>query len=273
MPIRKDPSQFLQTVVALARKAGQSIMEVYESDFRVGTKEDASPLTAADLASHHCLAEGLAALHPLYPLLSEESAGIPYEERAPWETYWLIDPLDGTKEFIKRNGEFTVNIALIHRNNPVLGVVYAPARDLCYFAAEGCGAFRQEGQGGPHGIGVRAHAAHPLRVVGSRSHATEALTIYLNRLGEYELTSIGSSLKFCLVAEGSADLYPRIGLTSEWDTAAAHCVVREAGGEVTDLRGQPLRYNTKESILNPYFLVFGDKGRNWAAHAEGISEA
>ena len=272
MPIRKDPSQFLQTIVKLAREAGQRIMEVYESDFRVGAKEDESPLTAADLASHHCLAEGLAALHPVHPLLSEESADISYEERSRWETFWLIDPLDGTKEFIKRNGEFTVNIALIHRNKPVLGVVYAPARDLCYFAAEGCGAFRQEGENAPHDIGVRHHAAHPLRVVGSRSHATEGLTTYINRVGEYELMSIGSSLKFCLVAEGSADLYPRIGLTSEWDTAAAHCVVCEAGGEVTDLRGQPLRYNARESILNPYFLVFGDKGRDWAGYAAGIEE-
>lgn len=247
-------------------------MEIYQSDFRVGVKDDRSPLTAADLASHHCIVEGLQALHPRHPVLSEESSGVPFEVRSEWETYWLIDPLDGTKEFIKRNGEFTVNIALIHQHQPVLGVVYAPARDLCYFASEGCGAFRQMGEAEPETIRVCASAPATIRVVGSRSHGTVALGLYLSRLGEHDLVSIGSSLKLCLVAEGSADLYPRIGLTSEWDTAAAHCVVRGAGGEVADLSGRPVAYNAKESILNPYFLVYGDKSRDWFAYAAGIAE-
>jgi 3'(2'), 5'-bisphosphate nucleotidase len=272
MPIRTEPSHFLEPVITLAREAGRRIMEIYQSDFRVGTKDDRSPLTAADLASHHCLVEGLQALHPLHPVLSEESDGLPFETRSKWETFWLIDPLDGTKEFIKRNGEFTVNIALIHRHTPVLGVVYAPAKNLCYFASEGCGAFRQVGGAEPETIRVSARAAATVRVVGSRSHGTVALGLYLSRLGEHELVSIGSSLKLCLVAEGSADLYPRIGLTSEWDTAAAHCIVMEAGGEVADLFGNPLRYNTKESILNPYFLAYGDKSRDWFAYAAGIVE-
>ena len=273
MPLRKEPSHFLEPVVALAKEAGRRIMEIYPSEFRVGLKDDSSPLTAADLASHHCLAEGLAALHPHYPVLSEESKEQPYEERSAWETYWLIDPLDGTKEFIKHNGEFTVNVALIHRNTPVLGVVYAPAKELCYFAAEGCGAFRQAGASEPETIHVQPRTPDRVRVVGSRSHGGEGLDTYLSRVGEHELVSIGSSLKLCLVAEGSADLYPRIGLTSEWDTAAAHCVVKEAGGEVVDLRGQPLRYNTKESLLNPYFLVFGDKSsRDWSGYAAEIEE-
>jgi 3'(2'), 5'-bisphosphate nucleotidase len=272
MPIRREPSQFLEQVIDLAREAGRRIMEIYQSDFRVASKADDSPLTAADLVAHHCLIEGLAALGPKFPVLSEESAEIPFEERSGWETYWLIDPLDGTKEFVKRNGEFTVNVALIHRHKPVLGVVYAPARELCYFASEGCGSFRQIGDGKPAMIRVTANAPATVRVVGSRSHGTIALSLYLSRLGEHELVSIGSSLKLCLVAEGSADLYPRIGLTSEWDTAAAHCVVKEAGGEVVNLAGVPMAYNTKESLLNPYFLVFGDKTRDWCRYAAGITE-
>lgn len=270
MPLRKEPSRFLESVVALAKEAGRRILEIYGSDFRVGAKEDSSPLTAADLASHHCLVEGLTALRPAYPIISEESKSLPFEERREWETFWLIDPLDGTKEFIKRNGEFTVNVALVHRHQPVLGVVYAPAKELCYFAAEGCGAYKQIDDLSPQTIEIAASARHPLRVVGSRSHQTEDLAVYLGRLGEHELVSIGSSLKLCWVAEGAADLYPRIGLTSEWDTAAAHCIVKEAGGEVTDLHGQPLRYNAKPSLLNPYFLVFGDKSRDWCRYADGI---
>jgi 3'(2'), 5'-bisphosphate nucleotidase len=271
MPLRKDPSHFLEPVIALAKEAGRRIMEIYQSDFRVGVKDDNSPLTAADLASHHCLIEGLSALRPPHPVLSEEASELPFDERSSWETFWLIDPLDGTKEFIKRNGEFTVNVALIHRHQPVLGVVYAPARNVCYFASEGCGAFRQLDESEPETIHVWTAAPPRVRVVGSRSHGAEALDLYLSRVGEHELVPIGSSLKFCVVAEGAADLYPRIGLTSEWDTAAAHCVVKEAGGEVTDLAGRPLRYNTKESLLNPYFLVFGDKSKDWSGYAAGIA--
>lgn len=270
MPIMKEPSRFLKPVVALAVEAGRKILEIYHSDFRIGFKDDDSPLTAADLAAHHCLVEGLQALRPIYPVLSEESAELPYEERSEWETYWLIDPLDGTKEFIKRNGEFTVNIALIHLHQPVLGVVYAPVLGTCYFASEGCGAYKKVGDQEPRQIYVRAKAPERLTVVGSRSHQTAELATYLRRLGEHDLKSVGSSLKLCLVAEGEADLYPRIGLTSEWDTAAAHCIVEAAGGGVTDLCGQPLRYNAKPSLLNPYFLVFGDTSREWHRYADGI---
>ncbi len=271
MPIMKEPSRFLEPVINLVAEAGRRILEIYHSDFRVGFKEDDSPLTAADLASHHCLVEGLQALSTVYPVLSEESADLPFEERQTWETYWLIDPLDGTKEFVKRNGEFTVNVALIHQNQPVLGVVYAPALDTCYFASEGCGAYKRVGTGEPQQIYVRSQAPQRLAVVGSRSHQTEELAAFLSRLGEHDLKSIGSSLKLCWVAEGQADLYPRIGLTSEWDTAAAQCVVEEAGGALTDLKGQRLLYNTKASVLNPYFLVFGDKSRAWHLLAEGLA--
>ena len=271
MPIMKEPSHLLEPVISLAREAGRRILEIYHSDFRVGRKDDDSPLTAADLAAHHCLVQGLPKLRPPYPILSEEAVALPFEERAAWETYWLIDPLDGTREFVKRNGEFTVNVALIHQHVPVLGVVYAPVLDLCYFASEGCGAYKQVANGEPVQIYALSPARIPPVVVGSRSHRTAELEVYLQRLGEHTLKSVGSSLKLCLVAEGDADLYPRIGLTSEWDTAAAHCVVDAAGGAVTDLAGQPLLYNTKPSVLNPYFLVFGDKNRDWLAPAAGMN--
>lgn len=271
MPITKDPSRHLKPAVELAMEAGRKIMEIYRSDFRVGRKQDDSPLTAADLAAHHCLVEGLQSLSGAsYPVLSEEAADTPFEERSKWETYWLIDPLDGTKEFVKRNDEFTVNIALIHRHKPVLGVVYAPALDICYFGSEGCGAFKQTGRNEPKQIYAYSRARHPLVVVGSRSHAGPETETYLHRLGEYELKSIGSSLKFCLVAEGAADIYPRLGPTSEWDTAAAQCVVEAAGGGVRNLRNETLAYNAKPSLLNPYFVVFGDHSRNWTEQAWGI---
>lgn len=266
------PSPLLAAATKLALVAGLKIMEIYQSDFRVAEKNDQSPLTAADLVSHHCLVEGLSALEGGFPVLSEESATLNFEERQSWETYWLIDPLDGTKEFVKRNGEFTVNIALIRRHRPVLGVVFAPALGLCYLAEEGRGAFRMLGDEAPREIRVRAPAPEVPAVLGSRSHRTPELETYLERLGKHELKSIGSSLKLCQVAEGEADVYPRLGPTCEWDTAAAQCIVEVAGGAVTDLRGAPLLYNTKASLLNPYFLVFGDKSRNWTAYAEGLKK-
>ncbi len=269
MPLRSDLSHLLEPVLFLAREAGHRIMEIYAADFDVEQKGDLSPLTAADLAAHDCLVEGLEALTG-YPILSEESAALPFEERSKWDTYWLVDPLDGTKEFIKRNGEFTVNVALIHRHQPVLGVVYVPALGVAYFAGEGGGAFRQNDGARPSPIRVASPAHHPLRVVGSRSHGSPEMERYLAGLGEHECLPVGSSLKFCRVAEGAADIYPRIGLTSEWDTAAAQCLVEQAGGAVVDLDGHPLRYNTKPSVLNPYFLVYGDKSRDWVKLAAGI---
>jgi 3'(2'), 5'-bisphosphate nucleotidase len=269
MPLRTDPSHLLEPVVLLAREAGRRIMAIYAAGFDVNHKADASPLTAADLAAHDCLVEGLAELAS-YPILSEESAAIPFEQRTTWDTYWLVDPLDGTKEFIKRNGEFTVNVALIHRHQPVLGVVVVPASGVAYFAAEGCGAFRQPEAGLPESVRVATPPGQPLRVVGSRSHGSEEMERYLARLGDHERLPVGSSLKFCRVAEGLADLYPRIGLTSEWDTAAAQCVVEQAGGAVVDLAGRPLCYNARASLLNPYFLVYGDKSRDWLQYAAGI---
>lgn len=263
------PASLLDSVVAIARKAGEAIVEIYRTGSEVSYKNDRSPLTAADLAAHRHIHDALVRLTPELPQLSEEAANPPYSARAAWNRYWLIDPLDGTKEFIRRNGEFTVNIALIREHRPVLGVVYAPVPDLCYFAAEDAGAFRRRGDSAPEPIRVRERSAAVPAVVASRSHGTDDMAAYLQRLGSHELRSVGSSLKFCLVAEGSADLYPRLGPTREWDTAAAQCVVEQAGGLVTDWQGAPLRYNRGESLLNPHFLVFGDRERNWRAPCSG----
>ncbi len=260
----------LQTeqVIALARQAGQAILAVYERAFSVQEKDDRSPLTEADLAAHRCIVAGLAALAPQLPVLSEESAAIPYATRRTWRRYWLVDPLDGTKEFIKRNGEFTVNIALVEDGVPVFGVVHVPVSGITYVGQAGSGAFREDADGQRHPLRVTARRQTPLRVVGSRSHAGESLLAFLARVGPHEIVSMGSSLKLCLVAEGRADVYPRLGPTSEWDTAAAQAVVEAAGGRVTDTALRPLRYNTKDSLLNPHFMVFGDRDADWSAYLD-----
>ena len=253
----------IESLIGISRDAGRAILDVYERGFEVAEKDDKSPLTEADLASHRIIVEALGALTPDIPVLSEESADIPYATRASWERYWLVDPLDGTKEFVKRNGEFTVNVALVDDGVPVLGVVHVPVSGAVYAGEAGRGAFLEDGRGQRHAVTVSGRRHLPLRVVGSRSHAGASLQAFLDRLGEHELISMGSSLKLCLVAEGKADIYPRLGPTSEWDTAAAQAVVEAAGGQVTDLELRPLRYNRKESLLNPYFLVFGDATVDW----------
>ena len=262
-----DPGRLLPPVVAIARDAGRKILEVYEAEFDVETKGDGSPLTLADRCAHDLIEARLEALTPGIPVLSEESREIPVAERQQWRRYWLVDPLDGTKEFVKRNGEFTVNIALIENGEPVLGVVHAPVLDVTYRSARGTGAFRQEGDGEPEPIRVRPLDRRKVVMVASRSHAGEAVEAFRKRLeevvDEVEITSMGSSLKICLVAEGKADIYPRLGPTSEWDTAAAQCVLECAGGRMTDTEGQPLCYN-KESLLNPWFLAMGDDSFPWA---------
>ena len=262
-----DITALLDPLAELAQQAGDKILEVYNrDDFSVQEKADKSPLTAADLAAHHAILAGLTELTPEIPVLSEESASLPYTERAAWYRYWLVDPLDGTREFIKRNGEFTVNIALIEDGVPILSVVHVPVTGVSYLACRGLGAFKQATDEERHPINVRKTGAGPLMVVGSRSHRGDSLIRFLDKLGDHEMVGMGSSLKLCLVAEGAADVYPRLGPTSEWDTAAAQCVVEQAGGFVTDTDMQPLRYNTKDSLLNPFFLVFGDDGRDWSQY-------
>jgi 3'(2'), 5'-bisphosphate nucleotidase len=249
-------------VVKLAQQAGTAILSVYSGQFDVTHKTDESPLTLADVRAHEIIVQGLRALTPDLPVLSEEGSDIPFEQRRTWTRYWLVDPLDGTKEFVSRNGEFTVNIALIDNHVPVLGVVHVPVTDTTYTGALGAGAFRQVDARPPEQLHVQA-AGTPLRIVGSRSHRGDTLDKYLPKLAPYQLVAVGSSLKFCLVAEGSADFYPRFGPTSEWDTAAAQAVVEAAGGRVVRTDGEPLRYNTKADLLNPHFLVFGDRSRDW----------
>lgn len=252
--------------IGIAREAGEKILEIYNSDYKIEEKEDSSPLTDADLAAHNAIVKALTALTPEIPILSEESAKLPFEERQKWQTYWLVDPLDGTKEFIKRNGEFTVNIALIDNHKSIIGVIYVPVLDVDYYGWKDGGSFKIEQGGEAQSIQVRKQAGEKLTVVGSRSHGSDQLQAYMENLGDSEIMSMGSSLKFCLVAEGKADLYPRIGLTSEWDTGAAHCIVEQAGGQVTKLDMSPLDYNTKDSLLNPFFFVFGDSTRDWSSY-------
>ena len=253
----------LEQLVDISRRAGEAILEVYDGDMGITQKADDSPLTKADLASHKLIDAELTRLWPDIPVLSEESADIPWETRKQWQQYWLVDPLDGTKEFINRNGEFTVNIALIRDHQPVMGVVYVPVTDVCYFGARDLGAWRQQGTETAAVINIRQPAAEPAIIVGSRSHANPELASQLNQLGPHELTSMGSSLKFCRVAEGLADFYPRLGLTCEWDTGAAQAVVEAAGGKVVKIDGSPLAYNRKEIYLNPHFFVIGDPEREW----------
>lgn len=253
----------LEKIIQLAEKAGQAILAVYkEKNFGVTLKKDASPVTHADKAAHQLILDGLKGLVPKLPVLSEESPEISYEERKDWAAYFLVDPLDGTKEFIKRNGEFTVNIALIEDRNPILGVVHAPASGKTYFASRGQGAFRIMSGGQPVRISVSHYGNGKIRIIASRSHVDPSLARFLPRFKEYEYMQLGSSLKFCLVAEGSAHLYPKWGPTMEWDTAAGQCIVEEAGGSVTDLQGDPLVYN-KPDLQNPHFLAGGASAFQW----------
>jgi 3'(2'), 5'-bisphosphate nucleotidase len=263
---RYDLGLLARQAARIARDAGADILQARSAGPSVvQRKADDSPLTQADLQAHQRIMAGLDALHPRLPVLSEESAHIPFDTRDRWSEYWLVDPLDGTKEFLSGNADFTVNIALVVGHTPVLGVVYAPARATLYVGVVGVGAWRVIRDGVEQPIRVQPHASTPVRVVGSKSHRGASLDGYLERLGQHTLVAIGSSLKLCLVAEGSADLYPRLGPTSEWDTAAGHAVVVAAGGLVVTAAGAPLEYNHKADLLNPEFLVYADRSRDWLA--------
>lgn len=255
----------LAPVSAIAREAGAAILDVYRrEDHGLQHKADASPLTEADLAAHELITAALRALTPELPVLSEESADVPWSVRRAWPRYWLVDPLDGTKEFINRNGEFTVNIALIDAGVPVLGVVYVPTLDVLYSGAHEIGAWKEAAA---VRSALRTSPVEPgqksLRVVASRRHAGAELEAWLARMqqrfADLTLLSIGSSLKICLVAEGRADIYPRLAPTAEWDTAAAQAVLEAAGGILTDTAFAPYRYNRKDDLLNPHFFALGDR--------------
>ncbi len=269
-----DHAEITRACREIARTAGAAIMRIYDSDFAIEHKDDNSPLTQADLAAHRTILDGLAALAPDIPVLSEESAHeVPWSVRREWSRYFLVDPLDGTREFIKHNGEFTVNIALIEDHVPTLGVVYAPALDEMYSAWQGGRAWFHA-NATSDGVALRTRArALPLVVAGSRSHGDARTAAALERLGAHELVALGSSLKFSRAARGQADLYIRYGPTSEWDTAAGQCVLEQAGGGVCRIDGTALRYNTKESLLNPDFLAYGDRSVDWARAVSGELKA
>ncbi|QFT56797.1 3'(2'),5'-bisphosphate nucleotidase CysQ [Microbulbifer sp. THAF38] len=263
----------LEQVIAICKNAGEAILEVYHSsaELEVDTKADDSPVTAADLAAHKILAPALARLIEGVPVLSEEQEMPSFAERSQWQRYWIVDPLDGTKEFIRRNGEFTVNVALIENGEPVLGVVHVPVLDITYAGGKGDGAFKRTESGDTEirvrPLKPRLEAGEAVELVASRSHGAGAVDQLVerieSRLGAVACKNMGSSLKLCLVAEGDADLYPRLAPTCEWDTAAAQAVVEAAGGIVVDDSFKLLRYNRKDSLLNPFFYVIGDASYDW----------
>ncbi len=261
-------AKLIDPVLQLALAAGTRILEIYETDdYDVRSKQDDTPVTAADIAAHKIIERGLAKLTPDIPILSEESSHIPFARRRQWDQFWLVDPLDGTREFIRRSGEFTVNVALIRDGEPVLGVIHAPVHAISYCAWRYGGAFKVPGDGAKRQkIYTRPLDETPVRVAGSRSYAVKTLQTFLRRLDNYEYVGVGSALKSCLIAEGAIDVYPRLGPTSEWDTAAAQCILEEAGGQLTDIWMRPLRYNTKSSLLNPPFIAFGDDRRDWSRY-------
>ena len=246
----------IQNIITIAKEAGGAIMQIYKQDFEVEYKQDSSPLTLADKKANDIIEDGLNQLSVNLPILSEEGKEIPYEDRKHWEYFWLVDPIDGTKEFVKKNDEFTVNIALIHKDTPVLGVVYAPALDVCYWAKQDEGAFKDERKLPLKTVDQR----NTYKIVASRSHMSDETQAFIDAIDtdkEKELISIGSSLKICLVAEGEADIYPRLGPTMEWDTGAAHAVVSESGRNLMkykDGKYSKHEYN-KEELLNQWFVV------------------
>jgi 3'(2'), 5'-bisphosphate nucleotidase len=275
MPELLDPD-VRESVIALAMRAAERILDVYErgADAAVGIdlqhKADNSPLTAADLASHRCIVDGLAELTPDIPVLSEESAHeVPTEERRRWTRLWLVDPLDGTREFVKRNGEFTVNIALIEEGVATFGVIQAPVTGELWWGDLVHGAYRRDSVGDEVAISVRNPALAPLRVAASRSHRDARTEAFMAKMaaerGATQDVSVGSSLKFCRIAEGAIDAYPRFGPTSEWDTAAGQIILEAAGGAVFDPQGRPFRYNQRDTVLNGDFVAIGDTSLPWAS--------
>lgn len=258
-------AQIIEPCVAIAKNAGARILEIYQGSdaLNIQIKADSTPVTYADIAAHNVIVEGLTALTPQIPILSEEGANIPVEVRRQWQTYWLIDPLDGTKEFIHRTDEFTVNIALIHQGHSLLGVIYAPVLDSCYYAYANAGAYKQIGNAKAEKIHTVKARNNQLRITVSRRHSLEVAESFIQNIPSHTKYPKGSSLKTCFIAEGSADVYPCFGKTSEWDMGAAQCIIEEAGGAMLDLDFQPIKFNQKESLLNPPLLVIGDTDYNW----------
>ena len=247
----------LNKLIEISINAGRAIMDIYKTDFNFEKKSDQSPLTAADLCSHEIILDSLSKLSPKIPILSEESLDIPITERSSWDEYWLIDPLDGTKEFINRNGEFTTNIALMKKNKPVFGIIHAPYLNQTYWGGESIGSYYLEGDSASDVVKINASlkSSKEIRIVSSRSHPSDDLKYILKMIGNHKKLRVGSSLKFCLIAKGEADCYLRLGPTSEWDTAAGDAIIRSSGGSIKTIDGSNLKYNKLDSILNPSFIA------------------
>ncbi|NKB46499.1 MAG: 3'(2'),5'-bisphosphate nucleotidase CysQ [Legionellales bacterium] len=256
-------------IIEIAQQAGQCILSFWRRSITVSLKADRSPVTAADQAAHQVIEQGLRQVTPALPILSEEGPLIGWAQRKQWTSYWLVDPLDGTKDFLQGRAEFTVNIALIDQHMPILSVMYAPAVDKLYYAIQGQGAYLQQGQTSAQPVHVCESVSAKPRIASSRFHPNCALQSMLTQLGEHQLIIAGSSLKFGLIAEGLADVYLRFGPTCEWDTAAGQCILEAAGGQVVDFNQQPLRYNQQASLINPHFLACGDASQRWCAMAAG----
>lgn len=257
-------NSLLNDIISLAKRAGSQVLKIYHSDFSVGYKSDKSPITVADLASHECICQGLRHLTPDLPIISEESYTVPFQKRRLWEKYWLVDPLDGTKEFLEKNGEFTINIALIEQHKPSLGVIFVPSMNICYFAQQGIGAYKQVGETQPEIMLCRVWKEdRPITAAISRRHGMGELKNFLAQFSCLNLLYGGSALKFCWLAEGLADIYPRFSPTYEWDTAAGQCILNEAGGLVIDNMGQELHYNMSSSLQIADFLAVADKRHEW----------
>ena len=261
-----DLKAVLDRVVAIAEETAVGVCQIYQRDFQVEYKDDQSPLTEADLFAHETIQNELIQIEPRLPMLSEESRDIDFAQRKTWETYWLVDPLDGTREFVNKRDDFTINIALIHQQQPVLGVVYVPVIQSCYMATLGSGARKRTADGSEKTICVRDNAQGDPVIAVSISYADARTEEFLRKVGNHRLIRRGSLIKCCLIAEGKVDFYPRFGKTGEWDTAAGQCVLEEAGGALTDFNGKPLRYNTKESLINPPFVAYGPAAPDWRAH-------
>jgi 3'(2'), 5'-bisphosphate nucleotidase len=248
-------SELIEQLIEISKDAGKAILEVYNSNFGHQIKEDLSPLTKADTLSNNIICERLKVITPDIPILSEENSDIPFNIRSSWEQYWLVDPLDGTKEFIKKNGEFTVNIALIENNTPIFGIIHVPVTNETYWGSNTKGSFYIKGNNQKTKLCVEKNIRSQVRIVASRSHPSKMLDALLEEIGEYKIITKGSSLKFCLIAKGQADIYPRLGPTSEWDIAAGHAIVKFAGGSLLTIDRKSMQYNLTENNLNPYFVV------------------
>jgi len=254
-------SELIEQLIEISKEAGKAILEVYNTDFDYEIKKDLSPLTTADTLSNNIICKRLKALTPEIPILSEENSDIPFSVRSQWSQYWLVDPLDGTKEFINRNGEFTTNIALIYENRPIFGMVHVPASNEIFWGSNEIGAYHLSGDSlsNKKKISVSQDIKDNLRIAASRSHPSDELNNLLDRIENYKLLNVGSSLKLCLIASGTVDIYPRLGPTSEWDIAAGHAIVIYAGGYIVGIDGMPITYNSREDLINPEFIVSNNK--------------